>query len=102
MDFIQPIDNWGIYSKEVTDMCKSLHEPEMSRELLINQNVFIKKVLPSSAARTLTEEQMNEYRRPFLEVSSREPIWRLSREIPTGGEPKDVWQKAQAYIAWLK
>jgi haloalkane dehalogenase len=102
MEFIPPIDNWDIYPKEVTDMFQSLHEPEMSRELLINQNVFIEKVLPSSAARTLSEEEMNEYRRPFLEVASREPIWRLSREIPTSGEPRDVWQKAQAYIAWLK
>jgi haloalkane dehalogenase len=58
---------------------------------VIGENVFIEQVLPLSIARTLTADEMNAYRLPFLEPESRRPILAFPREMPIAGEPRDVW-----------
>jgi len=68
---------------------------------LIDQNVFVEKVSPGGAIRKLTKEEMVHYRQPFLDPASREPVWRFPNEIPIAGEPADVWEKVQTYVAWL-
>ena len=52
--------------------------------------------------RQLTEEEMSHYRRPFLDPTSREPVWRFPNEILIEGKPTDVWEKAQKYMTWLQ
>ncbi len=101
MEFVLPAPSWDVFPKEVADSFKPFRDPEMGRELLINQNVFVEKVLPGSVLRKLTEEEMAHYRKPFLEVSAREPLWRFPNEIPIAGNPPDVWEKAHGYLAWL-
>jgi haloalkane dehalogenase len=69
-----------------------------SRELLIDQNIFVEQVLPEmGVVRQLTEVEMNRYREPFLEPSSREPVWRWPQEVPIDGEPADVHQAVASY-----
>ena len=52
--------------------------------------------------RELTEEEMNRYREPFLDSSSREPVWRWPQEVPIDGEPADVHQAVAAYSEKLQ
>jgi haloalkane dehalogenase len=52
--------------------------------------------------RTLTDEEMDEYRRPYLTAGeSRRPTLTWPREIPIDGEPADVQQIVADYAAWL-
>lgn len=71
-------------------------------QMLVNQNMFIEQLLPLAAARTLTEKEMNYYREPFLNPASRAPIWRLARDTPIGGEPRDVWDAVSSYSEKLR
>ena len=71
-------------------MFQQLRDPELGRQLIIDENMFIEVVLPSGVQRTLSEREMSAYRAPFLEAASREPIWRWVQEIPIAGEPADV------------
>jgi haloalkane dehalogenase len=64
--------------------------------------VFIEQLLPQAAGRPLTETEMNYYREPFTNPSSRIPIWRFPRETPIGGQPRDVWDAVSAYSARLQ
>lgn len=73
-----------------------------SRELLVEQNMFVEQVLPSAIARELTEEEMNHYRQPFLDPSSREPVWRWPQEVPIDGEPADVNQAVISFSQKLQ
>jgi haloalkane dehalogenase len=52
--------------------------------------------------RKLTDEEMTEYRRPFLEPGERRrPTLTWPREIPIEGEPADVTEIVGAYAEWL-
>lgn len=101
MEFNLPIDSWNGLPQIFVDNFRAFRNPELGRQLLINQNIFIEKVLPLGVLRQLTDKEMTHYRRPFLEPTSREPVWRFTNEIPIEGKPADVAEKAQKYIAWL-
>jgi haloalkane dehalogenase len=101
MEFVLPAESWDVFPPDVANNFKPFRDPVLGRELLINQNVFIEKVLPLGILRQLTDEEMSHYRQPFLDPASREPLWRFPNEIPIAGNPADVWEKVQKYIAWL-
>jgi len=74
---------------------------DAGEEMVITKNLFVEAVLPGSIIRTLAEDEMNEYRRPFVEPEHRRPTLTWPREIPISGEPADVVEIAQAYADWL-
>src|SRR5262249_24738913 len=65
--------------------------------MVLEQNMFIERVLPGSVLRGLTEEEMSHYRAPFAEPRSRRPVLAWPREIPIAGEPPDVVAIVEAY-----
>jgi len=71
--------------------------------LVLDENMFIEKMLPGVTQRTLSADEMAEYRRPFLEVGDdRWPTLQRAREVPLSGKPPDVHDRIAAYSAWLK
>jgi len=75
---------------------------EAGEEMVLENNFFIEKILPGAILRTLTPEEMAEYRRPFLEAGeSRRPTLTFPREIPIEGDPADVSEIVSAYAEWL-
>jgi haloalkane dehalogenase len=71
-------------------------------ELLLEQNVFVERVLPGSVLRGLTDEEMAHYRRPFAEPGEgRRPTLTWPHQLPIEGEPADVVADVAAYGAWL-
>ena len=69
---------------------------------MLDKNIFVERVLPSSIMRELTEEEMNEYRRPFLNSGEdRRPTLSWPRQIPIQGEPKEVVEVVENYSNWL-
>lgn len=74
---------------------------DKGESLIIDRNMFIEAVLPGSIMRTLTEEEMNEYRRPFQEPEDRRVTLNWPREIPIEGEPAAMVQLVSEYGEWL-
>jgi len=71
--------------------------------MVLERNVFVENVLPGSILRQLTDDEMAEYRRPFLEPGERRrPTLTWPREIPIDGEPADVTEIVEAYAEWLR
>ncbi len=70
-------------------------------DMVIEKNIFVERVLPSAVLRDLTEEEMTEYRRPFLDPQHRRPTLTWPREIPIEGEPADVVAIVEDYGRWL-
>ena len=76
---------------------------ENGESMVLANNVFVERVLPGSIKRKLSEEEMAEYRRPFLEAGeSRRPTLTWPREIPIEGEPEDVTEIVGSYADWLR
>ena len=71
--------------------------------LVLDENLFIEKMLPGVTQRTLSADEMAEYRRPFLAAGDdRGPTLQWAREVPLSGEPADVHDRIAAYSAWLQ
>jgi haloalkane dehalogenase len=71
-------------------------------QMIVDQNMFIEQLLPQAAGRPLSQREMDFYREPFRTPASRLPVWQFPRQTPIGGEPRDVWEAAGEYSAWLQ
>ena len=75
---------------------------EAGEAMVLRDNFFIEQILPKAILRTLSVEEMAEYRRPFAEPGEgRRPTLTWPRQIPIEGEPADVVAIAAAYADWL-
>jgi haloalkane dehalogenase len=71
--------------------------------MVLEQNVFVERILPGSILRRLTESEMAEYRRPYTAPGeSRRPTLTWPRQIPIDGAPADVHAIVSEYAEWLK
>ena len=92
-------DHWDIMN--MRPFLQALRS-EAGEQMILQENFFIEKILPGAVLRTLSTEEMAEYRRPFAEPGEgRRPTLTWPREIPIEGEPADVTAIAAAYAAWL-
>lgn len=91
-------DDWPDAARRVFEGFRS----PAGEEMVLEKNIFIEAVLPGSILRTLSDDEMAEYRRPFSEPGeSRRPTLTWPREIPIDGEPADVVEIVEAYSEWL-
>jgi haloalkane dehalogenase len=75
---------------------------ETGESMVLERNLFVEAILPGSMLRKLSDEEMAEYRRPFLEPGERRrPTLTWPREIPVEGEPADVTEIVGSYAEWL-
>lgn len=92
MEFIRPFECWEDFHQrpQARDLFKALRTPDVGEKLVLEDNVFVEKVLPASVLRTMSDEEMAVYRAPFQTPQSRKPVLRLPRELPIEGKPADV------------
>lgn len=102
MEFIRPVASWKEFHQ--TDQARALFQqfrtPGVGERLILNDNVFLERVVPGSVVRQLDVDEMAAYRAPFPTAESRRPIWRFANELPIEGEPADVHDMLErAHIA---
>ena len=91
-------EEWRDESRQIFQDLRS----EAGEEMVLEKNLFIEGILPSAVLRDLTEEEMNVYRRPYLEPGeSRRPTLTWPRELPINGKPEDVVSIVDDYSKWL-
>jgi len=98
---VQP-QGWDHWDKlNMRPALKALRS-EAGEAMVLQDNFFIEKILPGAILRTLSAEEMKEYRRPFAEPGEdRRPTLTWPREIPIEGDPADVTAIVAAYADWL-
>jgi haloalkane dehalogenase len=80
---------------------QDFRSPE-GESLVLERNVFVERVLPGSIKRQLTDAEIAEYRRPFLQSGEdRRPTLSWPRNLPIEGEPLAMVGIAEAYGAFL-
>ncbi len=98
---VAPIPSWDEWPKAAQPVFLGFRS-EKGEEMVLEQNLFIEGMLPGSIIRKLSDEEMNEYRRPFASGGEdRRPTLTWPREIPIEGEPADVVEIVREYGAWL-
>lgn len=91
-------DEWPESARGIFEAMRS----EAGEELVLEKNVFVERILPSSVIRDLTEEEMEVYRHPFREPGeTRRPTLTWPRELPIDDEPEDVVEIVENYSRWM-
>jgi haloalkane dehalogenase len=97
---VRPVAGWEEWSAKGTPIFQGFRSGK-GEAMILDQNMFIERVLPGSVLRKLTAAEMTEYRRPFLQREDRWPTLTWPRQIPIAGEPADVVQIATDYAQWM-
>lgn len=92
MEFIRPMESWSEFHQvpAARELFQKFRTPGIGEKLILEDNVFVERVLPGSIKRQLTEEEMSTYRAPFPTPETRRPVWRFPNEMPIAGQPGDV------------
>jgi haloalkane dehalogenase len=97
---VRPIAGWDEWSKAAAPIFQGFRSGK-GEEMILDRNMFVERVLPGSVLRKLTEAEMMEYRKPFLNREDRWPTLTWPRQIPIAGEPADVVAIAENYAQWM-
>lgn len=97
---VQPF-SWSQWPAALHDVFRALRS-ESGESMVLEDNIFVEKVLPGAILRSLAEEELAEYRRPFAEPGEgRRPTLDWPREIPLDGTPEDTTAVVEAYGRWM-
>ncbi len=100
---LTPVPSWEDFPDPGREVFQGFRTPEVGWDMIVTQNMFVEQLLGGSGvARKLSESEMDHYRGPFRELSSRKPVWRWPNELPIAGEPKDVVETVTAYNQGLQ
>jgi haloalkane dehalogenase len=92
---------WQDWDQRARPIFEAMRSPA-GEQIVLEKNVFVERILPASVIRTLSEHEMEVYRRPYLQPGeSRRPTLTWPREIPLEGEPTDVVHIVDGYARWL-
>lgn len=97
---VRPIAGWEEWSPSATPVFQGFRS-DKGEQMILDRNLFVERVLPGSVLRKLSDAEMAEYRKPFVQREDRWPTLTWPREIPIAGEPADVVAIAAAYSQWL-
>lgn len=71
-------------------------------KLIIEENYFVEQMLPNGVVRPLRQAEMDYYRQPWLEPTSRKPVLQWPRELPMGGTPAANVDVITRIGEWMK
>ena len=74
---------------------------DKGEDLVLQRNMFVEAVLPSSVIRQMGEGEMNQYRKAFTRVADRQPTLNWPRQIPIDGEPPHMVDLVASYGEWM-
>ena len=94
--------NWSDIPEQAHPLFRALRSPTGER-MVLEENVFIDKILPQAVLRQLTADELNRYRHPFRNAGEdRRPLLSWPRSLPIEGEPADVVERVSENGRWLE
>ena len=97
---VQPL-TWEMWPESSRSIFQGMRGAT-GEEMILERNLFVERILPGSILRELSVEEMNIYRKPYVDVGeSRLPTLAWPREIPIDGVPEDVHDIVGDYADWL-
>ncbi|MBL6931704.1 MAG: haloalkane dehalogenase [Rhodospirillales bacterium] len=97
---VRPVE-WDEFNADARPVFEGFRSPAGDKMVLEN-NIFVERVLPGSTLRKLSEAEMEVYRRPFTNPGEdRRPTLTWPRQIPLDGVPEDVTKIVADYADWM-
>lgn len=91
--------NWSDIPEHAHPLFKALRWPEGER-MVLEENLFIEKILPQAVIRQLTDAELNHYRAPCRNAGGdRRPMLSWPRSLPIDGEPVEVVGRNTSWLS---
>jgi len=91
---------WADWPRAAKPVFQAMRGPDGERKVL-DQNVFVEKILPAEVRRGLSPAAHERYRAPFREREDRWPTLEWPRQIPIEHTPPAVHDVVDRYGQWL-
>ena len=92
--------SWDDWPESARGIFKGFRS-EKGEDLILERNMFVEAVLPSSVIRSLSDEEMDQYRRAFANADDRQPTLNWPRQIPIDGDPMHMVKLVTDYGHWM-
>lgn len=94
---------WDMLSLPVQQIASLFTDEETSYREVVQNNYFIKTVLPTGVMRDLSPDEMKHYEEPFKTQESRKPLLQYIHELPVGSDQQEeIVQLIRDYSSKLK
>jgi haloalkane dehalogenase len=91
---------WEDWPESARGIFQGFRSPK-GEDLVLERNMFVEAVLPSSIMRDLSDDEMAAYRSAFDTPGHRQPTLNWPRQIPIDGEPAHMVELVEAYGAFM-
>ena len=92
---------WSEFPEMVRDIFRGFRSPA-GEDMVLRDNMFVEQLIPGAVIRSLSEVEMANYRKPFLNPGEdRRPTLTWPRQIPLDGEPAEVVKVVTEFGNWL-
>jgi len=93
--------NWSDIPEHAHSLFKALRSPQ-GEQMVLEENMFIEKILPQAVIRPFSKEEMKRYRSPFLNSGEdRRSMLSWPRSLPIDGTPAEVVNVVRENAEWL-
>jgi haloalkane dehalogenase len=92
---------WADWPAISRGIFRGMRGPEGER-LVLDENVFVERLLPAAIPRGLAPETLDRYRQPFRSREDRWPTLEWPRQIPIENVPPETHDVVDAYARWLR
>ena len=97
---VRPYAHWSEWNVASIPVFQGFRS-ENGEEMILDKNLFVERVLFGSVLRKLSENEMNEYRKPYLKREDRWPTLSWPRQLPIEGKPADIVELINEYSKWM-
>jgi haloalkane dehalogenase len=97
---VRPYADWSEWSTKATPIFQGFRS-DKGEEMILDNNMFVERVLFGSIIRQLSENEKAEYRKPFLQRQGRWPTLSWPRQLPIAGEPARIIEIVDTYGKWM-
>ena len=93
---------WEELSAQARQRQEALLSPGAGEETGLQQDLIVRGAFTPAVLNPISDEDLETYLAPYKTPESRRPLLAWARQVPLGGEPRELIERIEAYDAWLK
>ncbi|KPJ67465.1 MAG: haloalkane dehalogenase [Coxiella sp. DG_40] len=101
--YVRPAVDYRALSLPIRHLLRPLSKnPEMGYKFIVEDNFLIDKLLSGTTLHNLNDEEMNNYKKPFLTSKDRKPLWQYIQDFFIGENRHKITECVTQYSEYLK
>jgi haloalkane dehalogenase len=97
---VHPIPDWSEWTPAYAPVFQGFRS-DKGEAMILDDNMFVERVLLGSNLQRLSDTAAAEYRRPYLNREDRWPTLAWPRQLPIAGEPPEIVELVERYGRWM-